>query len=183
MNESLEDRVGLVEASRSKVLETLADVSEADSTLKPSPTSWNIQEVAEHLVLAEEVGVLFIWRASLSPWTGDHPHRGLSIEQVIAATWKEKEIAPEPAAPRFGGPLAYWVSRLAGCEHTLAQLARRLADVDLEDVIYPHVLSGPLDAGQRIDFLAFHMERHLMQIRDVQDLIADGASPSRTIRE
>ena len=167
METDLRERIGRVEETRRRVLDELANVTESQGAFKPSPASWSIQEAAEHLVLAEEVGILFIWRATLSPWDGEHPHKGLSIEAVVRKTWKEKEIAPEPATPRFGGPLVYWIERLRGCETSLSRLSERLEGVDLETVIYPHVLSGPLDAGQRIDFLAFHMERHLDQIRAV----------------
>ena len=168
MPSPLEERVANVEAARREVADALAEVRESQAAFKPSPDGWSIQEVAEHLVLAEEVGLLFIWRATLAPWDGEHPHRGLSIEEVVRKTWREREIAPEPATPRFGGPLVYWRERLLGLSSLLDRLASRLASVDLETVIYPHVLSGPLDAGQRIDFLAFHMRRHLEQIRAVQ---------------
>ena len=38
---------------------------------------------------------------------------------------------------------------------------RRLGEVlkglDLEGIIFPYLISGPLDAGQRLDFLRFHL--------------------------
>lgn len=163
----VEDRIQRVEATRRLVLDHLDGVSELQSAFKPAPDRWSVQEITEHLVLAEEVGILFIWRATVVPFDGEHTHRGLTIEEVVAKTWKEKELAPEPARPRFGGPLAYWVARLSGCTHLLERLSERLEGEELENIIYPHVLSGPLDAGQRIDFLAFHMERHLRQMKDV----------------
>jgi hypothetical protein len=39
-----------------------------------------------------------------------------------------------------------------------------LDGLDAESVVFPHFLSGPLDAGQRIHFLRFHIERHRRQI-------------------
>jgi hypothetical protein len=30
--------------------------------------------------------------------------------------------------------------------------------------VYPHFLSGPLDARQRLEFLRFHIERHTAQV-------------------
>lgn len=181
MDSNLEARIGRVDAHRDNVLDALNTVSETQSGFKPSPTRWSVCEIAEHLVLAEEVGILFIWRALESPWQGEHPHRGLTIEQVVERTWKEKEIAPEPATPRFGGPLPYWIARLSACSTLLKKLSVALGDVDLEEVIYPHVLSGPLDAGQRIDFLAFHMERHRQQIQDVIDHPDYPATPRKNV--
>ena len=42
-------------------------------------------------------------------------------------------------------------------------------------MIFPHFLSGPLDAGQRIDFLRFHMLRHRGQI---EGMLAQGDIPA-----
>jgi hypothetical protein len=50
----------------------------------------------------------------------------------------------------------------------LADLAVQLQEVDLESIVFPHYLSGPLDARQRLEFLRFHMERHLSQIENVK---------------
>ena len=172
----LETRIARVNETRRRVLDFLDDVSEKQSAFKPAPESWCLQEITEHLTLAEEIGVLFIWRAIETRWDGERPHRGLSIEEVVEKTWETKVEAPEPARPRFGGPLAYWCARLAGAETMLAELGRELSGQDLERVIYPHVLSGPLDAGQRIDFLRFHMDRHLGQMAAVR---RDPAFPSR----
>ena len=118
----LETRIARVNETRRRVLDFLDDVSEKQSAFKPAPESWCLQEITEHLALAEEIGVLFIWRAIETPWDGEHPHRGLSIEEVVEKTWETKVEAPEPARPRFGGPLAYWCARLAGAETMLDEL-------------------------------------------------------------
>ena len=100
-------------------------------------------------------------------WTKDLPHRGKSIDQVIAETWKRKEAAPPIATPHIGGPLACWRSATRSLTPILADLAVQLEGLPLEDLIYPHFLSGPLDMRQRVDFLRFHIDRHLGQIRRI----------------
>ena len=50
------ERIGRVEKTRDRVLHELANVTESQGGFKPSPASWSIQELVEHLVLAEEVG-------------------------------------------------------------------------------------------------------------------------------
>ena len=90
------------------------------------------------------------------------------IEVVIERTWKSKEIAPPIATPHIGGPLTAWVSCLKSLRPVLADLARELETIDLDAIVYPHYLSGPLDGRQRLEFLRYHMERHLAQIERVQ---------------
>jgi hypothetical protein len=53
---------------------------------------------------------------------------------------------------------------LAACQPVIAALAPRLAGLDLIAVIVPHHLSGPLDAGQRLAFVRWHLEHHRQQI-------------------
>jgi len=68
------------------------------------------------------------------------------------------------ATPHIGGPLAYWVESFRLSQPLLDALAVSLEGMDLRTIIYPHFLSGPLDAEQRIEFLRFHMDRHRGQI-------------------
>jgi len=87
---------------------------------------------------------------------------------VVARTWQPREIAPEPARPTWGGPLAYWAERLRACRAMVQALAPVLEGLDLERVIHPHPISGPLDARQRLQFLRFHMDRHRDQVARVR---------------
>jgi hypothetical protein len=80
-----------------------------------------VEQVEQHLVHAESGGINLIWRAAEgvatgSPvWAGESPNRGLSIEQVVERTWRERETSPDSAVPRMGGPLAYWAAALRSC--------------------------------------------------------------------
>jgi hypothetical protein len=51
----------------------------------------------------------------------------------------------------------------------LTELTAALDGLPLEDVLFPHFLSGPLDARQRLEFLRFHMERHIAQIESIRN--------------
>jgi hypothetical protein len=169
MNE-VEQLIAEVNAARRRVLDATRNLSSAQGAFKPSPERWCAAEVLEHLVLAEQGGINFIWRAAdgfsagRSFWEGASPNRGLTIEQVIARTWKPKEKAPESATPRLGGPVQYWVTALEACQPVLEKLGMALQTLNLADVIYPHFLCGPLDARQRLAFLRFHLDHHLRQI-------------------
>ena len=159
-----------VEASRRRVLAATSALSSDQGAFKPAPDQWSVTEVLEHLVLAETGGINFIWRAAegfkvgAPLWTGASPNDGRTIEEVVERTWKPKEVAPESATPRMGGPVQYWVAALTACQPVLARLGSELAGLDLSAIVYPHVLSGPLDARQRLQFLRFHLDRHVRQI-------------------
>lgn len=134
----------------------------------PSHGVWCAKDILEHLVLAEHAGIRRIWEAADRHSTTDSPvpspNAGLSIEEIIAKTWKPKEIAPPVATPSGEGTMQYWITAFQATRPVLEALGKRLEGIDLERVIFPHFLCGPLDARQRLEFLRFHMERHCEQL-------------------
>ena len=162
-----------VEAARDRVISAVKDLRYDQATFKPSPDTWSVVENVEHLYLAEISGVTKIWAAvdqvrSGIEWKDANPNKGQPIEAVVERTWKMREVAPPIATPHIGGPLHAWVSCFKSLRAVLADLAVQLQEVDLESIVFPHYLSGPLDGRQRLEFLRFHMERHLSQIENVK---------------
>jgi hypothetical protein len=144
------------------------------SQFKPSEEVWSVVDNVEHMVWAEMGGINGIWktfqgiRNNKPIWTGEAIHYGLSIEQIIEKTWKEKEQVPEIAKPRWGGPVEYWIAALNNCQNLLQSLCDQLEGHDLEQIIYPHIISGPLNVIQRMEFLRFHLNRHQLQIENLK---------------
>lgn len=163
-----------VAAARERYLSALGTPTPTQATFKPAADSWSLVELTEHMTLAEQVGLNGIWRAlegqraGRPVWQGDPVHRGRSIEDVVASTWREREVVPAVAAPKWGGPLPYWMAALRGCQPVLEALSRQLGSMDLEQIVYPHPISGPLDARQRLEFLRFHLDRHAAQVARVR---------------
>jgi hypothetical protein len=165
--------IDTVERARAEVIATTMGLTAEQASFKPSPGEWSITENIEHLYLAEMSGLAKIWTAarqvrSGTAWTGPRPNNGRSIEDVIAATWKAKELAPEIATPHIGGPLEFWIQSFGSLTGVLNALGRELEGLDLESIVFPHFLSGPLDGRQRLEFLRFHMERHHDQIQRIR---------------
>lgn len=171
--------VAEVERARLDYLARVTDLSNEQGDFKPAPHDWSIAQITEHLVHAELAGIMLIWSAADAVrrgkpvWTGQSPNAGLTIEQVIERTWRARETAPESALPTWGGPLAYWAEGLRACAPLLASLGRALEGLELERVIHPHVISGPLDARQRLEFLRFHLDRHRGQVERVRRALRD----------
>lgn len=159
-----------VERTRDTVIDAVKGLRPDQATFKPTRDTWSVVENVEHLYLAELSGVTKIWDAANQAragvqWTGARPNDGQSIEAVIERTWKAKEVAPPIATPHIGGPLSAWVTCLRSLRPVLSDLARELDGMDLRAIVYPHYLSGPLDGRQRLEFLRYHMERHLAQVQ------------------
>jgi hypothetical protein len=50
----------------------------------------------------------------------------------------------------------------------LERLGTVLGGLELAQVIVPHVVSDPLDARQRLQFLRWHLDHHRQQIEDIK---------------
>jgi hypothetical protein len=162
-----------VEQSRTMLLNSVMGLSEVQAAFRPEDGQWSVVDILEHLYLAEVSGVTKIWGAveglrAGRVWAEALPNRGKRIEDVVATTWKPKEVAPPIATPHIGGPLEFWVSATESLSGILADLGAQLEGTNLEEVVFPHYLSGPLDGRQRLEFLRFHIERHVDQIGRVR---------------
>jgi len=171
MSTAVRQLVGTVEAARGRLLDVVGGLTDAQGSFRVGEGQWSVLEVVEHLYLAEISGVSKIWaaldgvRAGRAPEA--QPNQGLSIEAIVTATWRPKEVAPPIATPHIGGPLAFWTSATRSLTGMLADLAAQLEGIQLEQVVFPHYLSGPLDGRQRLEFLRFHIDRHLGQIAGI----------------
>lgn len=163
-----------VSAARTEFIKAASGLTEEQATFKPTPESWCVTENVEHMFWAEHGGINGMWKTleafknDKPVFTGQRIHHGLSIEEVVSKTWKEKELVPEVAKPRLGGPLEFWIISLQNLQPLLEALSKAMNGYDLEKIIHPHPLSGPLNVMQRFEFLRFHLNRHQKQIENIK---------------
>ena len=178
MNATIPPLLEEIHAARARVLAEVADVSIEIGAKKPDESAWSIQEILEHLVLAERGGYDLIctaaerYRAGDPVWSGSSENEGLPIEVIIDRTWRTEEEAPDAATPSGQWSAGIWASHLRSCDSLLSDLPVVLEGLPLERVIYPHFLSGPLNAIQRLEFVRFHLDRHLLQIQRAKALVS-----------
>jgi len=163
-----------VAVARKQFIQSASGLTYQQSQFKPSAEEWSVVDNVEHLVWAEMGGINGMWKTldgiknNKPAWTGEAIHHGLPIEAIIEKTWKEKEQVPEIAKPRWGGPVEYWIGAMDNCHNLLESLTLALDGYDPEKIIYPHIISGPLNVVQRFEFLRFHLNRHQRQIENIK---------------
>jgi hypothetical protein len=163
-----------VENARTDFLNSIRDLNDIQGSFKPARNIWSAAEITEHLFHAELGGISGMWKAiygvktnSLA-WSGEHTNKDLSIEEIVEKTWRPKEDVPEGAGPHLLGPLSFWKSAFESCQLILQRLTDELLHHRLDSIIYPHPISGPLDARQRYEFLRFHINRHKNQVESLK---------------
>jgi hypothetical protein len=163
-----------VAAARNQFIYTSRGLSAQQAAFKPTPESWCITENVEHMFWAEHGGINGMWKTleafknNKPIFTGERVHHGLHVEEIVAITWREKELVPEVAKPRLGGPVEFWNISLQNLQPLLGALAKAMEGYDLENIIHPHPISGPLNVIQRFEFLRFHLNRHQKQIENIK---------------
>jgi len=164
-----------VSTARTLFLNKISNVTEINAQWKPDPETWNIIENTEHLFWAEQGAIVGMWRTLHAIRDGkmernyESVHKNMPIEQVIELTWKQKEKVPPIAAPRMGGPLTFWKTSLHSLQEVLSAFGQDLHEDDLRLQAHPHPISGALDFQQRLEFLVFHINRHMNQVSQLMN--------------
>jgi len=134
---------------------------------------WTPIQYLEHLVRAEEVTV---WRmfgaveeARATPGPPQSPTPDSTIEDIVDRTWAVREVAPPLAVPSLGGSFAYWSVRLLRNRALVAAFAELVDESELDDVAYPHPISGPFTMRQGLQFIRFHLDRHRAHVLEAPE--------------
>jgi hypothetical protein len=171
---TLDPLLRAVAVARQQFIHVASDLTIEQAQFKSSPDIWSVVDNVEHMVWAEMGAINGMWKTfdamkqNKPMWQGEAIHHGLPIERIIELTWKEKEQVPEIAKPKWGGPVEYWIIALNNCQPLLEELCHTMRGYDPEKIIYPHVISGPLNVVQRLEFLRFHLNRHQLQIENIK---------------
>jgi hypothetical protein len=156
--------------ARNEYIAQIINFTEAEAEWKPTPEVWNMVENTEHLFWAEQGGILGMWKTLNAIRDGkmersyESVHKEMHIEQIIQLTWQPKEKVPAVAAPKYGGPLSFWLASLSGLQTILESFGHDIKDEELRLQAHPHPISGPMDFQQRFEFLRFHINRHKEQV-------------------
>lgn len=175
--QELNNLLGDIKKARAILLGHLHGLNSEQGRRKNKQGSWSLQEIVEHLVLAERGGFDLIYTAAEkyrtgSPvWQGESENNGLTIEKIIERTWKPRENAPDSAWPGGKWSLGVWMAHFRNCDDLLGNLPEALEGLPPEKVIYPHFLCGPLNVIQRLEFIRFHIERHSNQVLEVKSAL------------
>lgn len=163
------ERTSLVDqlrASRDTLLEAVAGVSDAQAKFRAAPDKWSIEDVVEHLAIAEH-GMYRLITAHYEPL--DAP-ADRSREQIIAqrgVNRDDKLTAPERARPkgRYGSLSSALKQFQENRERTIGYIADCQDDLRMRST--EHLL-GKLSCHECLLVLIAHPIRHAGQIREIR---------------
>ncbi len=116
--------MGILNAARKKLIESVENLSEPQLHYRPDNMSWTILETIEHLVWTEYWTNFYTWK-KLKSINGPLKYEDGSRSTVNKAGLLVNNITDSQKActrPRWGGNAAYWINMLEHCGKLSRQL-------------------------------------------------------------
>lgn len=195
------DRLTEFASVRALTLAAIGPLSRAQLEFSPRPDRWSVGEIADHLLLSEELyRGIFVQLVELAR-AGQPTYRRHSFADVNVAplhlpnamlSWMEVPIGvmnrlipdsviallteypilptrnPDIATPRPRRPAAELKADLAGSIVKTRAIIESNADLDFDQMVSEHPLTGRTNVAQILTFLALHERRHQGQMEGVR---------------
>ena len=158
-----------LELTRAQFLKSLEGLTEAQWKFKPSPTTWSIAEVAEHIAISEST-ILGLVQNKMLTMPGAKPEEQIADEKVIASLIDRTE---KFQAPEMLKPVNKWATKDAlvkdfnAARDQTIQFVKTTAE-DLRAHAAPHPVLKTLDTHQWVLLIGAHSARHTLQIEEVK---------------
>jgi hypothetical protein len=168
-NMNTEERAALVEklrASRDALVAGLAAVSESQAKFKPAANSWSIEEIVEHLAVAEHGMYRLITAYSQPAESPADPMREEQFEK-LGSDRRRRVSAPDRARPngRYGSLTNALNQFVANRERTISYIESCDDDLRMRTTTHP---LGVMSCRECLALMIGHPLQHLEQIREVQ---------------
>ena len=159
-----------LEESRQEFLAAIDGVTEQQWKWKPAPERWSVDEVAEHIVIAEASQFANVQKAiSLTPnpaWEAQTKGKTERLEAVLAPRLGRVQ-APEAIVPKGGMTLAQVKERFEKQRAEMVKFARE-TDAPLKQYTIDNPFFGALNGYQWLIYAPLHTMRHDKQIAEVK---------------
>jgi hypothetical protein len=171
-------------ASRSRLLGSVASLSQEDLDFSPSADRWSAGEILHHVRLVEaSVTRVLDKLAARAKETGVPADAGAdgaenvilhSLDRFDIESATDRITAPASLVPTKGMTARELLDGLAGTRAALMTVLDKCNRFDLTKVLFPHMVFGKLDGYQWALFAAKHEERHRRQIEKLKGVRSGG---------
>ncbi|MFC7061983.1 DinB family protein [Halobacillus seohaensis] len=155
-----------IEEKRKEVLSFINELSSEKAIQKPTPESWSILEVLEHLYLMEQL---------IDYQMGQALKEGNTQQASEKPLHKTTDRSYKVDAPKAVQPKGEFQTideakdKLAKGRETTLFLAQNKEEETLRNYAFPHPSFGDLNLKQWVEFIGWHELRHLDQMKEIYD--------------
>ena len=162
MNRSLK-RLDVV---HQKLLDTVGPLDSNLFAKRPSDSEWSVAEIVQHLYLVEERVVKDLKRA-IDSEPGQVSFFKKLIPTSIVALRVRKFQAPKAVNPVDVPGKDQVLANYNGARQSLKDLCNSQSRERFKTLVFRHPFLGRIDGTATVDFVGYHEQRHLKQIREV----------------
>ena len=162
MNRSLK-RLDVV---HQRLLDTVQPLDPEMFRQRPSESEWSVAEILQHLYLVEERVVKDLTRA-ISAEPGRLSFFKRFVPTSIVALRIRKFQAPKAVNPVDVPEKNAVLANYNGARQSLKDLCNSQSPGRIKTLVFNHPFLGRIDGAATIDFVGYHEQRHLKQIREV----------------
>ncbi len=167
--ETIADAYSANDEIRTRLIETVGKLSEAEGAIRTENGKWTVQGIVEHLAKVE-AGMTGISTRLLQKAEGEEAASDstLSLSESFlesASNWSnDKFVAPEIVEPTGAQTIAESLSKMESSRGKLDQLRPLFESFFSASATFPHPYFGQLTAHDWLVLIGAHEARHIDQI-------------------
>lgn len=170
MNPGFQSIFDELETQRAEILNQVKALSVEKFNYSPSLEKWSISQILTHILVAEQLSLLYMRKKSLgidqlkdSGIVQSFTIQLLKASQRIPAIkFKAPKVVLTNTPPAY--PLEELTTRWESHRSNLKKFLEGLGDKNVKKLLYKHPIAGRLDARQALVFFREHIIHHLPQI-------------------
>jgi hypothetical protein len=165
----LSSRLATLDEAREAFLAPIRSASDRQRSFRPSPDTWSMLDVTEHLVLAEEKSLLGMLKGP-PPGTTITPLARVRMAMVLLVMRTDLRVKVPVArvlptgSVALGDLEARWMEARRGLERFLEPFTHPEAGA----ARFRHPIGGWVSVGTGVTFYAAHIRHHARQVRRIR---------------
>jgi len=168
MNEKILSLFEELEINRQSLFEKLDSINKNSRDFRPDPYSWSILQVCHHLIVSEELSLLYLnkklqYKSNISSAGIGSSLRSFTLNLALRLPFR---LSAPQRVSEFPEDLSWedlknrWLKVREGMHQRLSNIPQEFQD----KLIYKHPTAGRLTLYQMLTFFKIHINRHEGQI-------------------
>lgn len=165
----LAERLVVLDEVRGSFLAPIRSATDVQRSFRPTPDTWSMLDVTEHLVLAEEKSLLGMLKGP-PPGTWVTPVARVRMAMVLLVMKSDLRVKVPVARvlPTGNATLAELETRWMEVRRELESFLSSITEAEDRAARFRHPIGGWVTVGKGVTFYAAHIRHHARQVRRLQ---------------
>ena len=179
MHPQLETPFASLQAARQQLMALLSTHTAEELNFRASPGEWSMLQVAQHLIIAETMGLSSVKKGLQRQQAARGGLRqrlsSLMLRVILALPIRIKAPMQELNPPNKTLDLKEIQNNWEKLHESWAELLSNYPEEALSKNVFKHPIAGPLNIRQSLKFMKSHIEHHLQQVDRIRRKLPQAA--------